>query len=82
MPVRLSVFGQSLSLMSVSVSLCLSLSVCLSVSLSVCLYVSHSLVTESLGSFKPNFMHTMKHLHRMDCDRILLGRETDSDVFE
>ena len=29
-----------------------------------------------------NFVHTLKQLQRMDCDIILLGRETDSEVFE
>ena len=29
-----------------------------------------------------NFEHTLKQLHRMDCDITLLGRETDSEVFE
>ena len=51
---KLKCLSVSLSVQSVSVShvsLCLCLSVCLSQCLSVCL----SLVTESLGSFKPNF---------------------------
>ena len=69
-------FVSKLECLSLSVSVSVSVSVRLSVSLSV------SLVTESLGSFKPNFMHTLKHLHRMDCDGILLGRVTDSEVFE
>ena len=34
---------------------------------------------QSLSSFSENVVHTLKQLHRMDCDRILLGREREGE---